>query len=574
MDLEIELETGEAESLVWSKHMAIGKIHAIKILNRKGVVAILRSIWTDDVASGIKEVGDNIYGISFSSESTRDRAIGEGPWSVMGYHLNLKKWEGDQTVNEIDFHELDFWLQVHNLPPDMLTNKNARAISKVLGTVVKIDETDFNNGFGNGFLRLHVGIEVVNPLICGFWVPRRGRCKVWANVKYERLADFCYSCGKFGHMAKHCLVDAKVSLDGKPLYGPHLRASSVRSDIGRKDPGAGKWNKWNSGEMALLITDAENKVEDEAREKWGKQWDVKKWNENNDMEMMVDNTERDRKGKRHVEEPKFHTQNNRSTFSSPMIDMNIDTPVDTPVNIPKTNIALQSHSIQNDSLIPIPDLGDSTLDISFVNKIPKPVFSPVDIPNSTIVPKIPHPSVNIISTVPDLTNGAIIPLIQDPVNNNPPIQSPTLSSSDDGDPGPLLLLSGDTHNTSPYPVMPGGYQYPDLVNIVNDGREIAYEWDSNSKDIGIMQDSEEVSSVYKVLDNEEGIEDVPWCGVKNVNNEAAGFDMSVKQKPGLIETSLAAELRCLKLKRGADGNIVEENEISLEKRRKVTAENI
>ncbi|OMO51032.1 hypothetical protein CCACVL1_30061 [Corchorus capsularis] len=150
MDLEIELETGEEESLQWSKHMAIGKIYATKILNRKGVMAILRSIWVEEVAPSIREVGENTYGISFKSERARDRAIGDGPWSIMGSCMNLKKWVSDRSVAEIDFSELDVWLQIHDLPPDMLTYKNAKAIGKVLGMITneenKLEDEDAGVG--------------------------------------------------------------------------------------------------------------------------------------------------------------------------------------------------------------------------------------------------------------------------------------------------------------------------------------------------------------------------------------------------------------------------------------------
>ncbi|OMO96502.1 Alanyl-tRNA synthetase [Corchorus olitorius] len=55
MDLEIELESGSKNEFQWMRNMAIGKIHANKILNRKGVLGILRSIWAEDVAHGIRE---------------------------------------------------------------------------------------------------------------------------------------------------------------------------------------------------------------------------------------------------------------------------------------------------------------------------------------------------------------------------------------------------------------------------------------------------------------------------------------------------------------------------------------
>ena len=72
--------------------MGIGKIVSKKVLNRTGVMAILRGMWPIEMAPCISEVDVNVYGISFRSESFLKRATAEGPWSVMGCCFIIKKW--------------------------------------------------------------------------------------------------------------------------------------------------------------------------------------------------------------------------------------------------------------------------------------------------------------------------------------------------------------------------------------------------------------------------------------------------------------------------------------------------
>ncbi|OMP09499.1 Zinc knuckle CX2CX4HX4C [Corchorus olitorius] len=69
---------------------------------------------------------------------------------------------------------------------------------------------------------MRVGFDVCKPLVEDFWVPRKDKDKVLAGVKYERLADFCYICGRLGHVEKIwiCVVSGigdrgrKVNRDG------------------------------------------------------------------------------------------------------------------------------------------------------------------------------------------------------------------------------------------------------------------------------------------------------------------------------------------------------------------------
>ena len=57
----------------------------------------------------------------------------EGPWSVMGCCLTVKKWPMRDSVEEIDFFEVEFWAQIHNLPMDLMTVRNVVVIGGKLG---------------------------------------------------------------------------------------------------------------------------------------------------------------------------------------------------------------------------------------------------------------------------------------------------------------------------------------------------------------------------------------------------------------------------------------------------------
>ena len=82
-EMEVLLECGGEDVMEGARFMVIGKVIADKILNRRRVLTILRGLWTDEVVYGIREIGMNIYSISFRTKRVMERAMEESPWSVM-----------------------------------------------------------------------------------------------------------------------------------------------------------------------------------------------------------------------------------------------------------------------------------------------------------------------------------------------------------------------------------------------------------------------------------------------------------------------------------------------------------
>ncbi|PON60276.1 Zinc knuckle CX2CX4HX4C [Trema orientale] len=72
-----------------------------------------------------------------------------------------------------------------------------------------------------------VDVPLAKPLMAGFYLDKDARTKIWVQLKYERLSDFCYKCGHIGHRRISCRelkATTKEGLDGKDynLYGPWL----------------------------------------------------------------------------------------------------------------------------------------------------------------------------------------------------------------------------------------------------------------------------------------------------------------------------------------------------------------
>ena len=84
-DLVIKLKEGDDRSITLSRCSVIGKVIVDKVVNKRGIVAILMGIWAVEVVPVIYEVGENRFGIAFKTKEMKERALEEGLWSVMGY---------------------------------------------------------------------------------------------------------------------------------------------------------------------------------------------------------------------------------------------------------------------------------------------------------------------------------------------------------------------------------------------------------------------------------------------------------------------------------------------------------
>lgn len=56
----------------------------------------------------------------------------------------------------------------------------------------------------SSYLRFKVDISTTKPIPAGFFQDRDNRGELWIQFKYERLADFCYTCGDLNHVTEKC----------------------------------------------------------------------------------------------------------------------------------------------------------------------------------------------------------------------------------------------------------------------------------------------------------------------------------------------------------------------------------
>ena len=95
---------------------------------------------------------------------------------------------------------------------------------------MEVEEPVVEGRILRSFLRMRVLLDIRQQLTTGFWVPRKEQKPVWVWLKYEKLQDYCFQCGKIGHESRQCKEERAKSLlnPTKPRYGPGLGTAVAR----------------------------------------------------------------------------------------------------------------------------------------------------------------------------------------------------------------------------------------------------------------------------------------------------------------------------------------------------------
>ncbi|KAK3022602.1 hypothetical protein RJ639_045753 [Escallonia herrerae] len=205
----------------------LAKIICSKKSNSKVVQTILQKSWNPTQGMKIQTHHDNIDSIIFNHEWDKNRIMDHRPWSVMSSHVVVRDWPHQLNLDEIEFTQSPFWIRVKGLPPILMTKQNAEKIGSKIGKVLEVDFTADGNLAWLRFLQIQVQIDITKPLHTSFNRIKDNRQKMWIRLQYERLPDFCFSCGRLGHTDRNC--PHKLPIPPETMaspYGPWPRADN------------------------------------------------------------------------------------------------------------------------------------------------------------------------------------------------------------------------------------------------------------------------------------------------------------------------------------------------------------
>ncbi|XP_059436697.1 uncharacterized protein LOC132169728 [Corylus avellana] len=202
----------------------VGKIISLKTVSKTAIKKNILQAWQFVKSLTTEDKEDNKMVFTFEDLEDLSRVLNNSPWNINGSPLFLKRWENDETFDDIGFSKAAIWVQVHGLPLDKMTVANAKIIAESIGGLVEVDNMDNMKPCRKSFLRIRVLIPLDEPLATGFILQRPPKPPAQVFYQYERLSEFCYACGRLGHLSFACPVIPRPPDSG--IFGPKLKAKS------------------------------------------------------------------------------------------------------------------------------------------------------------------------------------------------------------------------------------------------------------------------------------------------------------------------------------------------------------
>uniref|UniRef100_A0A803PEK6 Reverse transcriptase domain-containing protein n=1 Tax=Cannabis sativa TaxID=3483 RepID=A0A803PEK6_CANSA len=188
----------------------------------------MASLWRPGRGLYVKELEPNLYLFQFYHEVDIGRVIEGSPWTFDRIQLVFKRLRSGENPRSVVLNSLDFWVQLHGMSTEFMSQRVVRDIANYIGSFVEADPNNFM-GIWRDYLRVRVTIRVDRPLKRKMKLEKVGSPVCWAIFKYEGLPTFCLICGIIGHAEKFCekLFDTPSHLLQRP-YSLEMKAAPRR----------------------------------------------------------------------------------------------------------------------------------------------------------------------------------------------------------------------------------------------------------------------------------------------------------------------------------------------------------
>ncbi|XP_073054833.1 uncharacterized protein [Primulina eburnea] len=204
------------------------KIFSSKAVNRETFRVQMPRILQAKKPIQIEVIGENIFLFHFASLVDRRHSLFDGPWSFFKDMAIFQVPSGLQKTVDLVFDEISVWVQCHNVPLAFMQSTILRNLGSKLGKVMEVDEGDEGNCTGR-YARIRVSLNINEPLRQCLWVrSEQEQEDICIILLYEKLPNFCFNCGKLGHVQRDCEFHAG-DISNLP-FGNWLRASSISGE--------------------------------------------------------------------------------------------------------------------------------------------------------------------------------------------------------------------------------------------------------------------------------------------------------------------------------------------------------
>ncbi|XP_021769544.1 uncharacterized protein LOC110733503 [Chenopodium quinoa] len=176
----------------------VGKLLTRRPFNVESMKRTLLNVWKIINNVAIRMVETNLFVFQFFSEDDKRRVMDGCPWFLIKKLLLPTEIVGEEKPSEVCFKNSPFWTRIRDVPFNKRSADFAYEIGEHLGGFLELDDSD-PLGW-NEYLRVKILVDISKPLRRGVKIANGSQSSKWCSIQYERLAEFCYNCGRMDHI--------------------------------------------------------------------------------------------------------------------------------------------------------------------------------------------------------------------------------------------------------------------------------------------------------------------------------------------------------------------------------------
>ncbi|KAL3628525.1 hypothetical protein CASFOL_027571 [Castilleja foliolosa] len=204
----------------------IAKIITPKTIKFNAFKSSIIKAWSPKGKTTANHLENNMAAFVF--EDQRDTVkILNSTWTFRDHHIAIAHWPPDKSLPEINLGKIKFWIHAIGLPISYTNHDTAKLIGDTIGSFIKADLGSSTSRWKKA-LRIQIEVDLSQKLHSAISISVNGKNKIIAEIRYERLTEFCFHCGLLGHRITNC-DDAIKQIGDRIIsdtFGPWLKSEN------------------------------------------------------------------------------------------------------------------------------------------------------------------------------------------------------------------------------------------------------------------------------------------------------------------------------------------------------------
>ncbi|GAU35453.1 hypothetical protein TSUD_364090 [Trifolium subterraneum] len=145
----------------------------------------MADVWRPVKSMIVKEVTQGLYLFKFFHPLDVKEVMKGGPWLFDNYTLVIDRMKVGVALHDIPLYQVNFWVQIHNVPVGMMLEKVGKGLANYIGEFVEYDKNN-SMSFWRQYMRVKVKVDVRRPLkIEKNIMLNENKCEVKYNMEQD-----------------------------------------------------------------------------------------------------------------------------------------------------------------------------------------------------------------------------------------------------------------------------------------------------------------------------------------------------------------------------------------------------